>query len=146
VIDRLGEEPRQLAPVRYHAQPTIAVQHTPTTRGDKRLVGVDVFLDWSEDGRAPDVLGKQLEECCAGSGWGLKMVTNRGVKVFPDGLPETFLTDHWRCRFLPDGAEPSLPAILTLLGKLHDAGLEVIKTEHLYAFGDHRGYSLGQGE
>jgi isocitrate dehydrogenase len=146
VIERLGEEPRQLAPVRYHAQPTIAVHHDPTTRADKRLVGVDVFLDWSDDDRAPDALGKRIDECCGGSGWGLKMITNRGVKVYPDGLPETFLTDHWRCRFLPDGAQPSLPGILALLEKLHEAGLEIIKTEHLYAFGDHRGYSLGQGE
>jgi isocitrate dehydrogenase len=149
VIDRLGEEPRQLAPVRYHAQPTIAVAHTPTTptaRADKRLVGIDVFLDWAGADRDPQVLGEHLERCSTDIGWGLKMVTNRGVKVFPDGLPETFLTDHWRCRFLPDGAEPSLPAILELLGRLHTAGLEVIKTEHLYAFGEHRGYSLGQGE
>ncbi|MBL4544633.1 MAG: hypothetical protein JKP95_01840 [Oceanicaulis sp.] len=30
----------------------------------------------------------------------LKMITNRGVKVWPQGLPETFKTDHWRCRFM----------------------------------------------
>jgi isocitrate dehydrogenase len=29
---------------------------------------------------------------------------------------------------------------------VHDAGLEVIKTEHLYTFDGERGYSLGQGE
>ena len=29
----------------------------------------------------------------------LTMITNRGVKVWPQGFPETFCTDHWRLRF-----------------------------------------------
>ena len=29
----------------------------------------------------------------------LQMITNRGVKVYPNGNPHTFCTDHWRCRF-----------------------------------------------
>lgn len=27
------------------------------------------------------------------------MLTNRGLKVWPGALPETFHTDHWRCRY-----------------------------------------------
>jgi isocitrate dehydrogenase len=27
------------------------------------------------------------------------MITNRGVKVWPNGVPETFCTDRWPCRF-----------------------------------------------
>ena len=30
----------------------------------------------------------------------LKMITNRGVKVVPNGNPETYCTDHWRFRFV----------------------------------------------
>ena len=33
------------------------------------------------------------------------MITNRGTKVWPDGAPETFCTDHWRCRFTADRPE-----------------------------------------
>jgi isocitrate dehydrogenase len=29
---------------------------------------------------------------------------------------------------------------------VHNAGFDVIKTEHLYTFDGQRGYSLGQGE
>ena len=29
------------------------------------------------------------------------MITNRGIKVWPEGFEETFCTDHWRCRFKP---------------------------------------------
>ena len=34
---------------------------SPRVEGpDKQLVGVDVFLDWDEAGRDPDVLGERL--------------------------------------------------------------------------------------
>ena len=45
------------------------------------------------------------------------MITNRGVKVYPDGMPETFCTDHWRCRFVRvDGGATDHAAVLELLG------------------------------
>ncbi|MEZ4702180.1 MAG: NADP-dependent isocitrate dehydrogenase [Rhodothermales bacterium] len=145
VIERLGERPRSLTPVKYRSG-GISLASATARPAKKALVGVDVFIDWSEDGRNPDVLGRKLESA-APDGWRLKMVTNRGVKVYPDGLPETFWTDHWRCRFLP-AAEGAIDfdAVLTLLAGIHQAGLDVIKTEHLYTFDGERGYSLGQGE
>ncbi|MCB0790079.1 MAG: hypothetical protein KDB75_12290, partial [Flavobacteriales bacterium] len=36
--------------------------------------------------------------------------------------------------------------VLALLNALHGAGVEVVKTEHLYLFDGERGFSLGQGE
>ena len=113
----------------------------------KELTGVDVFLDWVDSNRDPNVLGEQLQQI-AGPDMKLKMITNRGVKVFPDGLPETFCTDHWRCRFVAaDGQSPvSHPQVIALLNRHAEAGLDFIKTEHLYTFDGERGYSLGQGE
>jgi isocitrate dehydrogenase len=147
VIAHLDQEPRQLKPVRYHERRVIAVTAAPTRRRRKELVGIDVFLHWDEDGREPNLLGKRLQEAAESVGWRLKIITNRGVKVFPDGLPETSLTDHWRCRFLPESATAiDFRDVLALLRAVHDEGLEVIKTEHLYTFDGERGYSLGQGE
>jgi isocitrate dehydrogenase len=37
-------------------------------------------------------------------------------------------------------------AIPVLLQRLHDAGIDVVKTENLYLFDGERGFSLGQGE
>ena len=108
--------------------------------------GVDVFLDWDDAGRDPAVLGTRLE-ALEDPSLVLKMITNRGVKVFPDGLPETFCTDHWRCRFVPlDTEEATFDEVLDLLSALHFVKIDVIKTEHLYTFDGVRGYSLGQGE
>ncbi|MEM6926459.1 MAG: NADP-dependent isocitrate dehydrogenase [Myxococcota bacterium] len=145
VIERLGETPRQLAPVHYHQANRIAVDPRPTPEVKKVLEGIDVFLDWSAFDRSPNILGKTLEGACPDD-WRLKMITNRGVKVYPDGVPETFCTDHWRCRFLPAGDATSFDRVLALLTEIHERGLDVIKTEHLYTFDGERGYSLGQGE
>jgi isocitrate dehydrogenase len=143
VIERLGESPQHLAPVAY--QPGgIRVAATPVPRAQKSLVGVDVFLEWTGDGRSPAALGAALE-AAAPADWQLRMITNRGVMVYPHGLPETFLTDHWRCRF--EGSEGSgFGGVLSLLGALHAAGFDLIKTEHLYTFDGRPGYSLGQGQ
>lgn len=145
VIERLGERPRLLTPVHY--QPGgITVPPSTRPRAAKTMQGVDVFLDWDRDDRDPAKLGQSIE-AAAPTDWRLSMITNRGVKVYPDGQPETYRTDHWRCRFLPvDGADTTLPPVLGLLGDLHRAGFDVIKTEHLYAFDGTPAYSLGQGE
>jgi isocitrate dehydrogenase len=145
VIERLGRRPHQLVPVAYHPGGIRVTPH-PVTPVEKRLVGVDVFLDWTDAERDPDVLGAALGAAVPG-GWRLKMITNRGVKVFPGGLPETYCTDHWRCRITPTDDRPiGFADVLDVLGAVHAAGLDVIKTEHLYTFGGEPGYSLGQGE
>jgi isocitrate dehydrogenase len=76
------------------------------------------------------------------------MVSNRGVKVYPGGLPETVCVDHWRCRFLAADRRSAITYsdIVRLLERLVNAGLEPIKTENLYEFDGEIGYSLGQGE
>jgi isocitrate dehydrogenase len=30
----------------------------------------------------------------------MQTIANRGVKVYPNGMPDTFTVDHWRCRFV----------------------------------------------
>ena len=144
IIERLGETPATLPAARYTDAEVKGAVH-PTPRATKSLVGVDVFLDWAEGDRHPDTLGARLE-ALGGDGLRLKLITNRGVKVYPDGLPETFWTDHWRCRFVPTGDVVAPAQVVALQGRLVEAGLDVIKTENLYRFNGERAYSLAQGE
>ena len=149
IIDHLGDKPKSLQPVSYSqtAREPFKAQPLAPTISKKELLGVDLFIHWNEDGRDPTVIGKQLD--AAGTEkLKLKMITNRGVKVYPDGQPETFCTDHWRCRFTAtsESSELSNSDIVALLQKVDQAGLDVVKTENLYAFDGERGYSLGQGE
>ena len=52
------------------------------------------------------------------------------MQVWPHGFPETFLVDHWRCRFRnasKDALTVDYSAVLKLLTALHARGLDVIK-------------------
>jgi isocitrate dehydrogenase len=147
VIDRLGLEPQTLAPVCYpEAAAPAAVEPERTAqpwtrRAHKQLDGVDVFLHWDAEARDPARLAERLQAAGV-DGLSLKMITNRGVKVWPQGHAGTWCSDHWRCRFM--GSDPH--AVPRLLDALLEAGLDPVKTEQLYRFDGERGYSLAQGE
>ena len=149
VIDRLGKTPMTLKPVTYARDGTAmrVPKANPTRPAKKETVGVDVFVHFRG---SPDDLARQLKAASANdSGLDLIMITNRGVKVWPDGLPETFCTDHWRGRFQASGndkAPTSHAAIARLLQRFADAEIDFIKTEHLCTFDGEPGYSLGQGQ
>lgn len=154
VIERLGERPVMLHGVTYTNNEGGLPQGREArvfASEPKELVGVDLFLDWNEAGRNPDTLATQLQPL-NGDGLELVMITNRGQKVWPGGIAETFCTDHWRCRFQSPG-EGTLPgaaidhqAIISLLQRASEAGFDFIKTENLYRFGSELGFSLGQGQ
>jgi isocitrate dehydrogenase len=75
------------------------------------------------------------------------MITNRGIKVWPDGFEETFCTDHWRCRFKPtEGSTMNKSDIVKLLENAVLENIDTIKTENLYSFDGKDAYSLGQGQ
>jgi len=143
VIARLGQEPQCLKPVRYAATAPFVLpplkSHVPA---HKKTVGVDLFVQWR--GSADDLAGK-LKTIEHGP-LALRMITNRGVKVWPEGFPETFCTDHWRCRFLNEGSPIALTDIVALSSRAADAGIDFIKTEHLCTFDGEPGFSLGQGQ
>ncbi|NVK48343.1 MAG: NADP-dependent isocitrate dehydrogenase [Cyclobacteriaceae bacterium] len=148
VIERLGQNPEKMTPAVFGEDATepMNIKLSPKTKQKKELVGVDVFIDWDEDDRDPNVIGERLRQANA-DGLQLHLITNRGVKVFPEGLKETFCTDHWRCRFkTADQKVITHDHVLDLLKQIQDLGFDFIKTEHLYTFDGQRGYSLAQGE
>jgi isocitrate dehydrogenase len=143
VIARLGERPERLKPTHYrHVR--IETKPARLSAEVKALVGVDVFLDWS--GGTAEALAAQLQEI-SGAAFSLELITNRGVKVWPEGMDETYCVDHWRCRFMGAGeASLSHGEVVELLGQIARRGLDFIKTEHLYTFDGEPGFSLGQGQ
>lgn len=149
VAERLGREPKQLKPRDFSkgASMVLPALKRPSLEKEslqKTTHGVDVFLHHSE--LDLEALAEKLKQGST-ERLGLKMITNRGQKVWPDGMPETFCTDHWRCRFVNPAGEPIAHLdIVELLGNLARLGLDFIKTENLCRFDGEPGYSLGQGE
>ena len=148
VIDRMGQIPTSMEPASFDKDDSkpMKIKLTPRAKAAKVLTGVDVFIDWDQDKRDPNVIGERLRKANA-NGLQLHLITNRGVKVFPEGMRETFCTDHWRCRFkTDDGSKVTHGQVLDLLQQIENLGFDFIKTEHLYTFDGVRGYSLAQGE
>ena len=143
VAARLGKRPETLRAVSYEAAPARSSSEYAATAARapqaKELVGVDVFLDW-RGGQASEV-GIRLS-ALAGEAIELAMVSNRGVEVWPEGFPETFLTDHWRGRFVAKKPATTIThqQIVGLLERIAGAGLDFIKTENLCAFDGQSGY------
>ncbi|MFT7269994.1 MAG: isocitrate dehydrogenase [Roseivirga sp.] len=147
IIARLGEKPVKLKPVEYRNDVQISVNVAEKPAKKKELVGIDVFIDWRESGRDPDVIGDKLLNEGSTDRLKLKLISNRGVLVYPEGVPEIFKTDHWRCRYTnPNGEIVNNADVIELIQKIYSIGFDFIKTEHLYHFDGERGYSLSQGE
>lgn len=144
VIARLGRRPQHLKPVTYakHAEMHLDPQRE-TARSRKEAVGVDVFID--RPGDDPDRIAASVN-ALALSGVRLTVIANRGTKVWPNGNPDTFWSDHWCCRFERDGVPFSVAQVAQIISALAAAGFDVIKTEGLYEFDGTRAYSLAQGQ
>jgi isocitrate dehydrogenase len=145
VIANLGKKPNVLKPVSYANNPALKLpSYKRKNASQKELVGVDVFVQWN--GGNPDELAEKMKRLET-NGIKLSMITNRGIKVWPEGFSETFCTDHWRCRFKP-AENPGIQKsdIVELLTNAIRENIDTIKTENLYTFDGKTGYSLGQGQ
>jgi isocitrate dehydrogenase len=145
VIANLGQQPQQLKAVSYAKGTALRLpKYQRKSPAKKELVGVDVFVQWN--GSNPDELAGMLKKM-EHEDVQLTMITNRGIKVWPDGFEETFCTDHWRCRFKPaNGQHLTKKQIIQLLAKAEENNIDSIKTENLYMFNGKQAYSLGQGQ
>lgn len=145
VISNLGHKPSILKPVSYANNAALNLpkyQRKPSPKKD--LAGVDIFVHWG--GSNPNELAEKVKQI-ESNGIKLNMITNRGIKVWPDGFKETFCTDHWRCRFKPaEGNLITKNAIIDLLNNAIEKNIDTIKTENLYTFDGNPAYSLGQGQ
>ncbi len=145
IITNLGKKPNTLKAISADNVKPIEVPIVRFKASKKKeLLGVDIFVDAEI---SPDDLGEKLKQASNDSSLDLLMITNRGVKVWPNGFEETFCTNHWRCRFLmPDESVISNQDVLNLMNQLNKEGVDIIKTENLYQFDGVKSFSLGQGQ
>ncbi len=146
VIERIGQKPSTLKAVEYVVTEPMEFNYSfPNRKKEKKeLIGVDVFIDWTEG--SPDELGNKLEKIKI-EGIKLGLISNRGLKVWPGGSPETFCVDHWRCRYdsSVEGKTITHEQIIQILSEIKKAGFDFIKTENLYTFDGEPGFSAAQG-
>jgi isocitrate dehydrogenase len=145
VISNLGKKPSLLKEVSYAKEGALNLpKYIKKPAAKKELVGVDIFVHWN--GTNPNELAEKIQKL-NNDNVKLSMITNRGIKVWPDGFSETFCTDHWRCRFKPStNGVLDKNEILRLLNDAMIENIDTIKTENLYNFNEKPAYSLGQGQ
>jgi isocitrate dehydrogenase len=145
VIERLGQLPQKLKAVKYKKTAGIQIKpYQKRVEAKKELIGVDIFVCWN--GTNANEIGEKVNKI-AHNNIALSMISNRGIKVWPNGFEETFCTDHWRCRYKKtDGSLINHDDIIALLTLFNQHQIEVIKTENLYTFDGKIGFSLGQGQ
>lgn len=146
VIERLGQKPAKFPVAEFgeakpqEAKPVMEKAKAEMTVVNKKLVGVDVFVDWLGD---IDDLGSKVSAAPTGPFY-LKLISCKGLKVWPDHVPGMNRTDLYRLRLMTD--EGDITDVPALLAALIDAGLDVGKFESLMEFDGQRVYSLAAGE
>jgi isocitrate dehydrogenase len=111
---------------------------------NQKIIGCDIFVETS---LFPDKLGTSLEDLCAPTKLKLKMVSNRGTKVYPATGAITDVVDHYRCRFIRRENNDTLSDenIFELLQKVA-AQHKWMHVEKLREFDGQQAFTKAQGE
>jgi isocitrate dehydrogenase len=138
VIHNLGKKPETLQAAIYGKSESPHTQKHNHTHPTRQLVGVDVTL--YHRGALADFFSK-ISHINIGS-LRLRMIANRGVRVWPEGQPETSCIEQWRCRFLSDDLRAVTQGeIFEILKSFDHVNMDVVKSDLLYLFGGVPGFS-----
>lgn len=145
VIANLGQKPSFFKEVNFANNASLNLpKYQRKASKKKELIGVDLFVHW------PGLEAADLAEkvkTITNDATTLSMITNRGIKVWPDGFKETFCTDHWRCRIKSkSGSNISNADVVELMKNACNSNIDVIKTENLYKFDGKEAFSAAQGQ
>ncbi|MEE3503276.1 NADP-dependent isocitrate dehydrogenase [Acidiphilium acidophilum] len=105
---------REYRPLKLTPWPNLTAHTEPKSR---ELLGIDVFI---ETELSAAELGHSLTAIAEGTALRLESISNRGVQVWPSTGGQTFLVDHFDCRFmLLTPAEGNPPqGIADLVGRI----------------------------
>jgi isocitrate dehydrogenase len=110
----------------------------------RRVIGTDIFIESADD---PEIIGQRLEKLCSPTPLKLKMISNRGTKVYTPTGAMTDCVDHFRCRFILRSEDGDLTdAHLIDLLQRFDGQFRWMHVEKLQEFDGEKGFTKAQGE
>ena len=146
IIENLGRKPAKWQARDYRAikMPNVPGDPTFVTAKSRRIIGADIFVEWQKDAES---LGLSLDKIAETSDFRLKMISNRGTKVYPLGDTFPDCVDHWRCRFVlrdtkADASPEQVMELLTRVSSVH----QWMHVEKLLELNGELGYTMAQGE
>jgi isocitrate dehydrogenase len=146
IIANLGRKAEGWTVRRHQALhlPQVTERPDAVKATSRRLAGADIFLESAE---ASEELGQALVQAAEGTHFKLKMISNRGTRVFPHpgNLPDC--VDHWRCRFVvrPEAAGATDGDLLALVQRVSE-GRRWMHLEKLEELDGQPGWTKAQGE
>lgn len=146
IIGNLGRKSGKWS-VREHKPlqlPHVSPRPDFVTPKSRKVVGVDVFV---ESPLGAEDLGPQIERLSAQTPFQLKLISNRGTKVYPAMGAITDCVDHWRCRFIarPGNGEVNDDHVLDLTRRV-GASHRWVHLEKLLEIDGKPGFTKDQGE
>lgn len=144
IIKNLGKSTDfwQLRDYKPLKMPSVS-RNPESVKASSKVVGIDLFI---QSTLMAETLGRSLEEIVSELPIQLKMISNRGVKVYPSAGTTLDVVDLWSCRFMAkEGAEMIDSLICQLLEKISPS-YRWMHLEKLTYFGDRMGFSRAQGE
>ncbi len=143
VIDNLGKSFDGWMPREYKTIKPLVIP-APATVHQRQVIGLDLFL---EDPASPAELGQSLENLIADTPFKLKMISSRGVMVYPDPGVMPDVGDFHRCRFIMRDTSADMPQtqaleLLSLIGQHY----RWVHIEKLNVFNNEPAFSKAQGE
>lgn len=140
IIERLGKKPTKLKeafPHKRFSPPVIPPFRSASI--SRECVGIDLYL-------YARTTAEELTAKLSETQWGkfeIRLISNRGATVYPQGQPETYAIDTWRVRLKPKEKDQEfhLDHTINILKLCKDHGYDVIKLDHLYNFDGSPGYS-----
>lgn len=100
-----------------------------------QCVGLDVFVHHDGLPKMPEQLGR----------FTLRLMSNRGTKVWPGPTPDILMVDHFRCRYVAENPISRQDA-LGVLTELTAQNVEWLHVELLWNDGGEAKYTKAQGE
>ncbi len=145
VVKCLGKKPEHLTAISYQGSKKFAsIPFKSEQNSHKReLAGVDVYVF------AKDTAEHFIKHATAQkwSPLSLRMITNRGVRIWPEGQPETFCVDQWRLRFMHKDKDLHVTRedIHKIFHQVWECGYDITGMENLYNFDGVAAFSSAEG-
>ena len=144
VVANIGNKPINLPAVTFKSKPPMKKSELHKIDDvDQKLIGVDVYVQ--ANGRTTNQIADIIKDLH--KDFKLHLISQRGLKIWPESDVENYEPELLRCRFLGfQDTGMNQKMVVELLEALTKAAINFGVTNCLYTYDGQIGFSLAQGE
>jgi isocitrate dehydrogenase len=144
IISNFGKKPTKIKVREYKPlqAPTVTRARALVHPKKRETIGADIFVESTMDAAE---LGAAIEKITANSAFNLKMISNRGTKVYPSAGAMTDCVDAYRCRFMANNGKLDDVALAGFTQKISESFMWT-HIEKLHIYDGEEAFTKAQGE